>query len=159
MFAILMKDVDGRRYDRYFREFMNAEKTMMQEVKDVTDHYGCAEHTSIDEMNTSKGIYEREEKITDNEGYKYHCINSSNHWMSIRSRFGGFEESSIITLLKAAQSVMSEYIMIKIIVDEDDKGVLFIVDQLSGSINDFKSFFARGMTNLQCAIKDFSNLL
>ena len=94
-----------------------------------------------------------------NEGYKYHCINSSNHWMSIRSRFGGFEESSIITLLKAAQSVMSEYIMIKIIVDEDDKGVLFIVDQLSGSINDFKSFFARGMTNLQCAIKDFSNLL
>lgn len=94
-----------------------------------------------------------------NEGYKYHCINSSNHWMSIRSRFGGFEESSIITLLKAAQSVMSEYIMIKIIVDEDDKGVLFIVDQLSGSINDFKSFFARGMTNLQCAIRDFSNLL
>lgn len=72
MFAILMKDVDGRRYDRYFREFMNAEKTMMQEVKDVTDHYGCAERTSIDEMNTSKGIYEREEKITDNEGYKYH---------------------------------------------------------------------------------------
>ena len=72
MFAILMKDVDGRRYDRYFREFINAEKTMMQEAKDVTDHYGCADRKSIDKMNTSKGIYEREEIIVDKEGHKYH---------------------------------------------------------------------------------------
>lgn len=74
MFAILTKDVDGRRYERYFREFMNAEKTMMQEVKDVTDHHRCTKRKSIDKEDTSKGIYEREEIIVDDKGHKYHWV-------------------------------------------------------------------------------------
>lgn len=71
MFAVLIKAVDGRRFDRYFKEWPNAEKEMLKEVKDISEHYGCKERTSIDRMNVEKGIYEREEKVITDDGAKF----------------------------------------------------------------------------------------
>ena len=71
MFAILVKDVDGRRFDRYFREFKNAEPIMMDEVNSIIEHYGCKKRRSLNEMNAAKGIYEREETVVTENGERF----------------------------------------------------------------------------------------
>ena len=71
MFAVLIKDVDGRRFDRYFREFKNAERVMMDEVEDIIKHFGCKGRRSVDELNVAKGIYERDETVVAENGESF----------------------------------------------------------------------------------------
>lgn len=72
MFTILMKDVDGRRFDRYFKEWSHAESKMMNEVDDIERTFGCASRSRVDRMNTEEGFYEREETLKTPQGFCFH---------------------------------------------------------------------------------------
>lgn len=71
MFAILTKAVDGRRFDRYFREFKNARTEMMNEVEGIIKKYGCKRRNSTDRLNVEKGIYELEETIVTDDDTRF----------------------------------------------------------------------------------------
>ena len=72
MFAILMKDVDGRKSYRYFKEWGNAERAMMEDVCAVKKLVGITKEEHIDTFNSSKGIYEREEILVGCCGTRFH---------------------------------------------------------------------------------------
>lgn len=72
MFTTLMKDVDGRRSYRYFKEWANAEKAMMEDIKGVKNITEVCIESSVDRMNAEKGFYEREETLVTRHGMKFH---------------------------------------------------------------------------------------
>ena len=71
-FFILLKDVDGRRSYRYFKEWKHAENAMMKDVKDVKRLTEIVGEFHIDRMNVEKGLYEREETLVGRGGIRFH---------------------------------------------------------------------------------------
>lgn len=72
MFTTLMKDVDGRRSYRHFKDWHNAEKAMLEDIQRVKELDTICLHESIDKMNVEKGFYDREEILVTNGGIKFH---------------------------------------------------------------------------------------
>ena len=72
MFAILIKDVDGRRSYRYFKEWGNAERAMMHDIDCVKSITQIVHEKHINRMNADKGFYEREETLLDLGGTRFH---------------------------------------------------------------------------------------
>lgn len=72
MFTILMKDVDGRRSYRYFKNWKKAERAMMQDVEDCMSGQHVIGAWSIDRMNVAKSFYEREETWLLDGGVRFH---------------------------------------------------------------------------------------
>lgn len=72
MFTILMKDVDGRKSYRYFREWMNAEKAMMKDICAVKKLTQIVSEEHLDRMNIDKGFYEREETLVSCCSTRFH---------------------------------------------------------------------------------------
>ena len=72
MFTILMKDVDGRRSNRYFKSWANAEKAMMEDICAVKKLTQIVHEAHLDRMNTDKGFYEREETLIACCGTRFH---------------------------------------------------------------------------------------
>ncbi len=64
MFTILVKRVGNRRFDRYYKNWENAEKAM--EYEEVADflNSGYMIKNRIDRMNNEKGFYEYEVTLT-----------------------------------------------------------------------------------------------
>ena len=72
MFTILIKDVDGRRSYRHFKDWANAEAAMMTDVNAVKRVTEICLESHVDRMNTDKGFYEREETLVANDGTRFH---------------------------------------------------------------------------------------
>lgn len=72
MFTILIKDVDGRRSYRYFRECWNAEAAMMRDIKDVKKLCKIVDEIHVDRFNVEKGIREREETLVSVGNMRFH---------------------------------------------------------------------------------------
>lgn len=72
MFTILMKDVDGRRLYRYFKNWKNAERAMLEDVEHIKRLMPVIDEVHIDRMNADKGFYEREETLVVCGGSRFH---------------------------------------------------------------------------------------
>ena len=72
MFTILVKDVDGRRQERYFHEWANAERAMMHDIDVVKKLTPIVLESHVDRMNADKGFYEREETLISKGGSRFH---------------------------------------------------------------------------------------
>lgn len=72
MFVVLMKDVDGRRWYRYFRKWENAEAAMMRDIAEVKKLTEIVLESHLDRMNKEKGFYEREETLVGSTGMRFH---------------------------------------------------------------------------------------
>ena len=72
MFVVLIKDVDGRRWCRYFRKRENAEAAMMHDIAKVKKLTEIVLESHLDRMNKDKGFYEREETLVGSTGMRFH---------------------------------------------------------------------------------------
>ena len=64
-FVILCKDVDGRKFDRYFKSWSNAEKAMLEDIEGCKKVFELTHIKSVSQMNVAKGFYERYEVYKD----------------------------------------------------------------------------------------------
>lgn len=71
-FTILVKDVDGRLTQRYFKDWHRAEEAMMRDVAHVKRLTRIIGEFHINRMNTEKGFYEREETLVACGGSRFH---------------------------------------------------------------------------------------
>lgn len=68
MFAIYRKNVGGRIHDRYFKNYDKAKAELNSDVERMRDVCQGKVTERIDRMNTAKGFYEYEVRMTTGEG-------------------------------------------------------------------------------------------
>lgn len=68
MFAIYRKNVGGRIHDRYFKDYDKAKAELKSGVERMRDVCRGKVTERIDRMNTAKGFYEYEVRMTTGDG-------------------------------------------------------------------------------------------
>ena len=71
MFYALLKDVDGRRFYRYFHKWDNAERAMIEDANNIKKIFNAKEVRNLDNFQPDKGIYIREIELLTPELSKF----------------------------------------------------------------------------------------
>lgn len=68
MFTSLIKDVDGRKTERYFKRYDNAEKAMVEDINSCNKTIPLALVKCVNKTNIAKGFHERYEIYKSDKG-------------------------------------------------------------------------------------------